>query len=173
MKIQTSRLTLRRWGEQDIEHLPEIANDRTIWLNMRDIFPHPYTRENAEAWVALCAKEGAMEHVFAMEFEGRAAGGIGLHPFEDVHRKTAELGYWLGAAYRGRGLATEAVMAIVHHGFKDLGFERIQACVFEGNEPSTRVLVKAGFDYEGRMRRHAFKDGRLLDILLYSKLRDA
>jgi ribosomal-protein-alanine N-acetyltransferase len=171
MSIQTSRFTLRAWGKQDIDVLPTIANDRRIWLNVRDVFPHPYERANAEAWIALC-EQGAMPHSFAIEIDGQVAGGIGLHAFEDVHRNTAELGYWLGAAYWGRGYATEAVRAIVQHGFDHVGFERIQASVFEWNEASSRVLVKAGFDYEGRMRRHCLKDGRFGDVLLYARVRE-
>lgn len=172
MILHTPRLVLRPWDTRDIDVLPEIANDRRIWRNVRDMFPQPYERSHAESWVALC-QGGAMPHSFAIEFEGRAAGGIGLHPFEDVHRKSAELGYWLGTAYWGRGLATEAVQAITKHGFEDLGLERIQAGVYDWNEASSRVLVKAGFDFEGRMRRHAFKDGQFVDVLLYARVRNA
>jgi len=172
MKLKTQRLTLRPWGVRDVDVLPEIGNDRRIWLNLRDGFPHPYERANAEAWVALCSS-GAMPHTFAIEFEGRAVGGIGLQGFDDVHRKTAELGYWLGVAHWGRGIATESVLAMVRHGFDDLGFERIQAGVFAWNEASARVLVKVGFDFEGRMRRHAWKDGRFVDVLLYARIKAA
>jgi len=172
MILHTTRLTLRPWDTRDIDVLPEIANDRRIWLNVRDVFPHPYERSHAEGFVRLC-QEGAMPHTFAIEFEGRAVGGIGLHPFDDVHRYSAELGYWLGVAYWGRGLATEAVRAITKHGLANLGLERIQASVYTWNESSSRVLVKAGFEFEGRMRRHAFKDGQFVDMLLYALLRGA
>lgn len=170
MILHTPRLVLRPWDTRDIDVLPEIANDRRIWRNVRDTFPQPYERAHAEAWVARC-QGGGVPHSFAIEFEGRAAGGIGVHPFDDVYRKSAELGYWLGAVHWGRGLATEAVQAITKYGFEDLGLERIQANVYEWNEASSRVLVKAGFDFEGRMRRHAFKDGQFVDVLLYARIR--
>ena len=170
MILRAPRVTLRPWEERDVDVLPGIANDHRIWRNVRDGFPHPYDRASAEAWVALC-KKGAMPHSFAIEFEESAIGGIGLHPFDDVHRRTAELGYWVGAAYWGRGFATEAVQAIVEYGFSEANLERIQASVYAWNEASSRVLVKAHFVYEGCMRRHAFKDGQFVDMLLYARLR--
>jgi RimJ/RimL family protein N-acetyltransferase len=172
MILNAKRLTLRPWDARDIDVLPQIANDRRIWRNVRDGFPSPYDRAAAEGWITLCEK-GAMPHTFAIEVEGRAIGGIGLHPFDDVHRKSAELGYWLGVDFWGRGYATEAVQTIVPHGFNQLGIERIQAGVYAWNESSARVLVKSGFDYEGRMRRHAFKDEQFVDVLLYARLRAA
>ena len=171
MILTTPRLALRPWETRDIDVLPEIANDRRIWVNVRDGFPHPYDRASAEAWVALCEK-GTMPHSFAIESNGIAIGGIGLHPFDDVHRKTAELGYWLGVAHWGRGFATEAVQAIVEYGFSHVNLERIQAGVYAWNEASSRVLLKAKFEYEGSMRRHAFKDTKFVDVLLYARLRE-
>jgi RimJ/RimL family protein N-acetyltransferase len=100
-------------------------------------------------------------------------GGIGLHAFDDVYRHSAELGYWVAVAHWGRGFATEAVRAVVAHGFDDLGFERIQAGVYAWNEASSRVLVKSGFEFEGRLKRHAFKDGQYVDELMYARLRNA
>lgn len=170
MILQAPRLTLRPWEPRDVPVLPAIANDRRIWRNVRDGFPHPYDQASAEAWVALCEK-GSMPHSFAIEFEGTAIGGIGLHPFDDVHRKSAELGYWIGAAHWGRGFATEAVLAIVEYGFSEADLERIQAGVYDWNVASSRVLTKAHFEYEGRMSRHAFKDGQFVDVLLYARLR--
>lgn len=169
MILRTRRLTLRPWETRDIDVLPEIANDRRIWRNVRDGFPSPYDRTAAEGWITLCEK-GAMPHAFAIECDGGAIGGIGLHPFDDVHRKSAELGYWLGVKFWGQGYATEAVQAIVHHGFSHVGLERIQASVYAWNESSSRVLLKARFEYEGRLRRHAFKDDQFVDVLLYARL---
>jgi RimJ/RimL family protein N-acetyltransferase len=172
MRIETPSLTLRRWAEQDVEALVEIADDRAIWANMRDRFPHPYTRADAEAWIALCAKETSPPRAFAIEVHGRAAGGIGLELFDDVHRGSAEIGYWLGRSFWGHGLATEAVVAVAQYGFERLGLERIQAQVFAWNDASTRVLVKAGFAFEGRLRRHVIKEGRIGDALLYARVRE-
>jgi RimJ/RimL family protein N-acetyltransferase len=171
MILHTSRLMLRPWHPRDIDVLPALANDPRIWRNVRDGFPNPYDRSSAEGWIAMCEK-GAMPHTFAIEFEGRVVGGIGLHGFDDVHRKSAEIGYWLGVSYWGLGIATEAVRAVAAHGFDSLEFERIQAGVYAWNEASSRVLGKAGFDFEGRMKRHAFKDGQLIDVLLYARIKE-
>lgn len=171
MILHTQRLLLRPWQPRDIDVLPEIANDRRIWRNVRDGFPHPYDRTSAEAWVTNCEK-GAMPHTFAIEFDGKAAGGIGVHPFDDVYRKSGEIGYWLGVNHWGKGFATEAVRAIVRYGFDVVELERIQAGVYAWNEASARVLVKAGFELEGRLRRHAFKDGQFVDELIYGRLRN-
>jgi [ribosomal protein S5]-alanine N-acetyltransferase len=170
MILTTERLTLRPWDERDIDILAEIANDRNIWRNVRDGFPHPYTRKAAENWVKT-SQVLPEPKPFAIEYQERLIGGIGLHPFDDVHRYSAELGYWIGAAYWGKGLATEAVRRIVEHGFQTLNLERIQASTYSWNEASARVLLKAGFKCEGRMRNHAFKDGQLIDVLLYARLR--
>jgi len=172
MILQTERLTLRPWAEQDVDTLAEIANDREIWRNVRDTFPHPYTREAAKGWVKFC--QSANEpHPFAIEFQGRLIGGIGLHPFDDVHRHSAELGYWLAKSHWGQGIATEAVRKIVEYGFQNLNLERIQAGIYDWNDASGRVLLKAGFECEGRMRHHAFKDGQFVDMMLYARIRSA
>ncbi len=78
--------------------------------------------------------------MFCIEVEGRAAGGIGLHPGHDVNRLTAELGYWLAEPFWGRGIATAAVRAIVPHGFASLPLNRIEAYVYANNPASARVL---------------------------------
>jgi [ribosomal protein S5]-alanine N-acetyltransferase len=100
-----------------------------------------------------------------------AIGSIGIDAFDDIHRRTGELGYWIGAAHWGRGYATEAVIAMTAYGFEQLDLVRIQAGVFEWNPASTRVLSKAGYQFEGRMRSHVLKDGRLGDFLLHAAIR--
>lgn len=110
--------------------------------------------------------------MFCIEVEGRAAGGIGLHPGHDVNRLTAELGYWLAEPFWGRGIATAAVRAIVPHGFASLPLNRIEAYVYANNPASARVLEKAGFTCEGRLRRSVIKDDQVLDSLVYARLRD-
>lgn len=170
MILQTERLILRPWAERDIDTLPEIANDRDIWRNLRDVFPHPYTREAAENWVKLC-QSLETRHPFAIEYQGRAIGGIGFNFFEDVHRHSAELGYWIAKAHWGQGLVTEAVRKIVEYGFQNLNLERIFAETYAWNPASGRVLLKAGFEYEGRLRHHVFKDGQFVDLLLYARIR--
>lgn len=136
---------------------------------MRDTFPHPYTLADAHAWLERVQDT---ETVFAIEIDGEAAGGIGLPQQPDVGRRSAEIGYWLGEAHWGRGIATEAVQAVTAHGFERLDLVRIYACIFQWNPASVRVVPKAGYHFEGRRRKAVTKDGQTIDDLLYAIIRD-
>ena len=138
---------------------------------MRDRFPHPYTRTDADWWIAHVRTQWPPTN-FAIVVDGEAAGGIGFIPQEDVSRRSAEIGYWLGEAYWGRGIATDAVRAVTTHIFATFDICRIYATVFESNPASARVLEKAGFVYEGRMRQAVTKNGHRLDALMYALLKD-
>ena len=105
---------------------------------------------------------------FAIAVNDKVAGGIGLLPGTDVNRVQAEIGYWLGEEYWGRGIATEAVRGLTRHGFDTLELNRLFATPFAGNAASCRVLEKAGYRYEGRMIGCAIKEGRILDQFLYA-----
>jgi [ribosomal protein S5]-alanine N-acetyltransferase len=161
--------TVRSWLQTDVPALAANANDREVWLNLRDRFPHPYGRADAEGWIA-CACGQEPERNFAITMKDVAIGGIGLELQEDVHRLTAEIGYWLGRTYWGQGLATAAVKAVTNYGFKMLGLCRIYAMVFEHNAASCRALEKCGYQQEGRMRKSVIKAGRTLDQLLYARV---
>src|SRR5262249_2577490 len=104
-----------------------------------------------------------------VEVAGAAVGGIGVHPGEDVHRHTATIGYWLVEEFWGRGIMTEAVIAVTDFCFKNLPLRRISAEVFANNPASARVFENAGFILEGRLKNHVLKDGKLLDSLLYAR----
>ncbi len=109
-------------------------------------------------------------HIACIEIEGQAAGGIGLHPGEDVHRRTAELGYWLAEPYWGHGIRPKRCARSLLTGFETLPLDRIYASAYANNPASVRVLEKAGFQFEGRMRRNVIKDGVVLDSLLYARV---
>lgn len=145
------------------------ANDREVWKTVRDAFPHPYARGDAERWIAYNETLAPVIN-FAIECEGRAVGGAGLVIGSDVHRRTAEIGYWIGRAWWGRGLATAAVCALTEHAFVELGLVRVFAGVFAHNAASVRVLEKSGYEREGLMRAWAFKDGAHVDALLYARI---
>jgi [ribosomal protein S5]-alanine N-acetyltransferase len=165
------QIRLRAWRRSDIPSLVHYANNRRVWLNLRNIFPHPYTHEEAEKWIAICESEKAPTSHFAIEFQGEAIGGIGYRLLDDVNCKTAEIGYWLGEPFWGRGIATAALKQATDEAFKNCALERLQAIVFEWNAASARVLEKAGYVLEGRLRRSIFKDGRLADSLLFARIR--
>jgi RimJ/RimL family protein N-acetyltransferase len=169
--LEAPPLIVRPWRASDVKDLVRNANNRKIWINLRDRFPHPFTIADARAWLAIRAADTGNPHNFAIEFEGGAIGGIGIEFFSDVHRFTAEIGYWLGESFWGRGFATVALRAVTGYAFATFNLERIQATVYEWNPTSARVLEKAGYQFEGRLRNYVMKEGRLGDVLMYAKLR--
>jgi RimJ/RimL family protein N-acetyltransferase len=162
---------IRSWRAGDEPGIVRHADNRKIWLNVRDRFPHPYTPADAQAWVAH-ASAATPETQFAIEAEGEAVGGVGVFLQQDVERFSAEIGYWIGESFWGRGLATAAVRAFTDYAFDTFELCRIYANVFEWNPASCRVLEKAGYVLEGRLRSSAVKDGFVLDGFLYAKVRD-
>jgi RimJ/RimL family protein N-acetyltransferase len=168
--IEHEGVRLRRWREDDVDELQRLADDRDRWRNVRDIFPFPYTRSDAAGFIRFASTIPGPALLLAIEVEGALAGGIGLEPGPDVYRVDGELGYWVGKPYQGRGVATRAVHAIVHHGFATIGLERIHAEVFAWNPASARVLEKCGFQREAVLRRRAIKEGEVTDAWLYARL---
>ena len=168
MQLVLERCTIRPWRLDDAESLAKHANDRKVWLGLRDLFPHPYTIDDAHELLQKKIIEQSAT-IFCIEINGAAVGGIGIHPGQDVHRHTATLGYWLGAEFWGRGIMTEAVAALTDFCFENFPLRRISAEVFANNPASARVLEKAGFTFEGRLKNHVVKDGQLLDSLLYAR----
>ncbi|HEX4209623.1 MAG TPA: GNAT family protein [Candidatus Binataceae bacterium] len=164
-------VTLRRWRKEDCKPLAELANNRKIWLNLRDRLPFPYTTADAEDWIAHCASEEGPSTQFAIEADGQLTGGIGFEALSDVNRLGAEIGYWIGEPFWGRGIATAALIEASQRAFADFPFERLQAMVFAWNAASMRVLEKAGYQLEGRLRRSVIKDSRIIDSLIYARLR--
>lgn len=147
------------------------ADSYAVWRNVRDRFPRPYRHEDARSWLeARSADEGPLLD-FAIEVDGEAVGGIGLIPGTDVERVGAELGYWLGERYWGRGLATASVRSILPYAFEELGLLRVFAAVFDFNPASGRVLEKAGFVREGVLRDAAIKESRVTSMTLYAMTR--
>ena len=167
MELDLGRCTVRSWRWGDRESIVAQANDREVWINLRDRFPHPYTMADAEGWLRLVCGI-APEAQFAIAVDDAAVGGIGIIAQDDVYRRSAEIGYWLGRAYWGRGLATLAVAAVTEYAFATFDLCRLFASVFEWNPASMRVLEKAGYTFEGRMRRSVTKDGRTIDQFLYA-----
>ena len=156
----------------DGEALVRHANNPNIASQLRDRFPHPYTRRDAQAFLsgALSAEDSTN---FAIDVEGGAVGGIALVPGSDVERYSAEIGYWLGEAYWGRGIAAEALTLMTGFAFSSMNLLRIFALPFANNSQSTRVLEKAGFLKEGILRSSSVKHGRPRDQALYAVVNPA
>ena len=170
MKIRFSDYMIRSWEMGDAPAIVKYANNKRIWRNLRDAFPHPYTRSDAQDFLNKVMAHNP-ECVFAIATKSEAIGGIGLVIGEDVHRFSAELGYWLAEPFWNQGIMTQAVKHLVEYAFINLNLHRIYAEPYEGNDASVRVLEKAGFQYEGRLRTSVCKDGKMLDQLLYARVK--
>src|SRR5262245_29621752 len=171
MRIELGEWCIRSLVATDAESIAKYANNRRVSLNLRDRFPYPYTRADAEAFLAAAAVQRP-ETDFAIASSKEVIGGIGFHPQADVHRLTAEIGYWLGEPFWGRGIATQALRALTEWVFATTPLVRIYAHVFAWNPASARVLEKCGFTLEGRMRSSVIKDGQIIDQLMYGIVRE-
>ena len=165
--------SLRPYCMEDIPSMVQHANSWKVARNLRDVFPHPYTEKDARDFVALCLQnEGRGQLCRTIDVGGEAVGSISLFLGNDVYRRSAELGYWLGAPFWGRGLMTAAVTAMCREGFDVWDIVRIYAEPFARNIASRRVLEKAGFTLEGTLRQSVYKNGELLDSCIYALLRE-
>lgn len=170
MNAGSAKCTVRPWNPADADSLVVQANNRSIWRNMLDRFPYPYTHDNARAWFALLAGMAEPTH-WAIEVDGRAAGGIGVDIGEGVFSHCGQFGYWLGETYWGRGIMTAAVGIALKQIWSRFDLKRLEASVFSWNPASMRVLEKSGFVREGVLRQRACKDGELVDCVMYAALR--
>lgn len=171
MKLSIGDYQIRSWEWQDRVALVRHANNPRVWINLRDSFPYPYTDGDAKNWIRF-AREQRPETHFAIANPEEAIGGIGLVLQSDVNRLSAEIGYWLGEPFWGRGIASRAVQALSEYAFANFDLLRIYAWVFEWNPASARVLEKAGYRREGRLRQSVIKNGRVIDQFLYAILRE-
>jgi ribosomal-protein-alanine N-acetyltransferase len=167
MELTLTSCAVRSWRIADAEPLARHADNRKIWLNLRDAFPHPYTVRDARDFIKSL-RERAPETTFAIEVSGEAAGSVGFVLRHDVERVSAEIGYWLAEPFWGRGIATEALAAVTHHAIAVHKLTRVYALPFAWNAASCRVLEKAGYVLEARLRRSAIKNGIITDQLQYA-----
>jgi [ribosomal protein S5]-alanine N-acetyltransferase len=162
---------IRPFQSGDRESLVRHANNWRVARNMRDLFPHPYTLVEADAWLTVALQQNPVTK-FAIAVDGEAVGGIGLTLQDDVYRRSAEIGYWLGESFWGRGIVTAAVRTVTRFAFDTFDLTRIFANVFAWNPASGRVLEKAGYLREGVLRQSVFKEGQMIDAFLYAITRD-
>jgi ribosomal-protein-alanine N-acetyltransferase len=161
---------LRPYRADDVAALRAIADDPLVARWMTANFPSPYTRADADAWIALTTHQDPPQH-FAIEVDGSFAGSIGVMPRRGEQRGAATFGYWIGRRYWGRGIATDAARTVSAYALREQGLRRLDAWVFAPNAASARVLEKAGFTFEGRLREAAVqRDGVVCDMLMYGRV---
>lgn len=165
---QTAKCTLRPWDESDLDNLVKYAGNYHVAKNMTDAFPHPYTREDGEKYIAS-TRQMQPARIFAIVVNGRAVGSIGFFPQTDIHAKNAEMGYWLAQEYWGQGIMVDAVEQLVKYAFDTVDITRIFARPFGTNKASQRVLEKAGFTLEACFEKALFKHGEFLDEMIYAR----
>ena len=160
-------ITLRPWAIEDASSLQRHANNKAIANFMTDSFPHPYTLENAIAFIEFANAKNPT-HIFAIDLKGEPIGGIGLHPKQDIERMNAELGYWIAESYWGKGYMTEAIQKIIPIGFSIFPIHRIYARPFGSNKASQKVLEKCGFTLEAKISSSLLKNNVVEDELIYA-----
>ena len=159
--------TLRPFRDSDLSSLVKYANNYNIAKFLTNQFPHPYTDEDGRKFISSVANNDPI-NVFAIEINGEAAGAIGIFPQSDIHEKNAETGYWLAEPFWGNGITTRAIVETVVYGFRTFDVTRIYARPFSNNPASHRVLEKAGFTCEARLKNAIYKNGVYFDELIYA-----
>lgn len=162
---------LRPWQAADDDALARHANDAGIARYLRDVFPHPYGLADARQYLSLVTNLTSSELTLAFEVDGEAAGSISLLFQAAENRRSAEVGYWLGRQFWGRGIATAAVQALSAYGFAHFDLVRLYATVYAPNLASARVLQKASYELEGQLRQAITKNNQTFDALLFARVK--
>lgn len=167
--MSNQEIKLRPLEVSDTAQLAKLANNKKVWDNLRDFIPHPYHVNDAKLFINFTKQENPKQS-FGIEYEGKLCGVIGLVIQQDVYRKSAEIGYWIGEPYWAKGIATKAVELITAYGFNKLDLNRIYSGVFEYNIASMKVLEKNGFEKEGIFKNAIFKNDKFCDEHRFYKL---
>ena len=162
---------IRKWLLSDAEDLTVAISNKKVQDNLRDGIPYPYTEQDGVDFIsAMLSADENDTFAFAITVDEKVIGSIGVYRQENIHRQTAELGYYIAEEYWDKGIMTEAIKQICQYVFQKSDILRIYAEPFAYNEASCRVLEKAGFQYEGTLRNNAVKNGKVIDMKMYSIL---
>jgi RimJ/RimL family protein N-acetyltransferase len=158
---------IRPWEISDLTNLVKYANNWNVAKNLTDKFPYPYTETEGRAFIEFATADNPI-HIFTIDINGKAVGGIGIHPQSDIYIKNAELGYWLGEPFWGQRIISNAIRQIIDFGFTTYDIDRIFARPFGTNIASQKILEKNNFVLEGRFEKVFFKNGEYFDELVYA-----
>src|SRR5688500_13637193 len=171
IELKDGNILLRGLFDNDKSRMTELANNKKVWNNLRDYMPNPYSENDAINFISFVARENP-PCTFAIVYNDEFCGVIGLIPQKDIYRISAEIGYWLGEPYWGKGIATRAVKLITYYGLNELNFTRLYTGVFEYNLASMKVLEKNGYVKEGVFRKALIKNDRIWDEHRYAILKE-
>ena len=167
------KISIRTWKQTDAKALSDALSNKKILNNLRDGLPYPYTKEDALDYINFILSSNPNNtFAYAIDVDGVAVGSIGAFRQENIHYRTAEVGYYLAEKFWGKGIMTEAVRLLCSEVFAKTDIIRIYAEPFAYNTGSRRVLEKAGFQFEGIMKCNAVKNGQILDMALYAITRN-
>ena len=165
-------ISIREWEISDAKDLAKILSNKNILKNLRDGLPYPYTEKDAEDYInAMTSSDKDKVFAFAVCLDGKAVGNIGAFRQQNIHFRTAEIGYYLSEEYWSKGIMTEAVRLLCEKIFSETDILRLYAEPFAHNTASRKVLEKAGFMLEGILKSNAVKDGRICDMAMYSLIK--
>ena len=163
---------IRKWELSDAKDLAAALSNKKVQDNLRDGLPYPYTEQDGKEFIsAMLSADENETFAFAIMVDDKVVGSIGIFRQGNIHRQTAELGYYIAEEYWSKGIMTEAVKQICEYVFAKSDIIRIYAEPFAYNIASCRVLEKVGFQYEGTLRSNAVKNGRVIDMEIYSLLK--
>ena len=164
---------IRKWELSDAKDLAVALSNKKVQDNLRDGLPYPYTEQDGKEFIsAMLSADESETFAFAITVDNMVIGSIGIFRQGNIHRQTAELGYYIAEEYWGKGIMTEAVKQICEYVFANSDIIRIYAEPFAYNIASCRVLEKVGFQYEGTLRSNAVKNGKVIDMEMYSLLKE-
>lgn len=164
-------ITIRKWSTDDIENLVQYANNKNISDKLADAFPFPYTKEFGTNFIERVSTESPTK-IFAITLNDKAIGSIGVFPATDIHRKNADIAYWIAEPFWGQGIAVKAIALIIDYAFQTFDISRIYAKPYGSNPNSHKVLEKAGFKLEATLENAVYKNQQYLNELIYSYTKD-
>jgi len=166
-------IAIRSWRPEDAQNIAAALNNKKVQDNLRDGIPFPYTVADAQSYIsAMLSADPGATYAWAITVDDIAVGSIGVFRKDNVHRLTAEMGYYVAEEYWGKGITTQAVKQACRYIFENTDIVRIFADPLAFNTASCRVLEKAGFAYEGTLRHNAVKNGWLVDMKMYAIIKE-
>jgi len=163
-------ITLRTYEKSDTEQLVYLANNKNISRYLIDTFPYPYTKQDAD-WFLETGSSANDSVTRVIEYQGKLVGIIGITPQTGWKKHIAEIGYWIGEPYWGKGITAEAINIMSELAFSERQYKKLFAPVLAPNKKSMRVLEKCDYALEGVLKSEVLKDGEYFDVYHYSKHR--